>query len=213
MNAEELDRELDAWLDRATAEYGNAEIRPQFETRIIAKLNSGRIARRWHFRLIWAVSAVAAILLISVYSLHDRFQSGGIIRKQSEMHPESAAVQPHTPNNHAKSFGFHQSGAPALVHSTKVSARFKDSPQTRESLKERFMATGLSDRERYLISFVQAISQERSQDMPGDTLFDPLSISQAPIPAFRIQDFQISAFEIEDLPTTTPEARNNYEDE
>ena len=64
MNREELDRELDKWLDQAAAEYGKAEIQPGFEARIIAKLNRRLLSRSWNFRRIPAAAAIAIILFL-----------------------------------------------------------------------------------------------------------------------------------------------------
>ena len=65
MNREELDRELDEWLDRASAEYGTAETRPGFEARVIANVNSRLEKRRWRFRwLSLATAATAAVIIL-----------------------------------------------------------------------------------------------------------------------------------------------------
>lgn len=67
MNRDELDKELDEWLDRAAVEYGKAEIRPGFETRILAKLKGRLAKRRLHLPWIPVAAAFAAILFFSVY--------------------------------------------------------------------------------------------------------------------------------------------------
>jgi hypothetical protein len=209
MNREELDRELDVWLDRAAAEYSKAEIRPGFETRIIEKLNSRLAKRRWHFRWIPIATAVAATLLFSVYLLRNQFQDRGTSEIASERHPGSAAVPAANADfagKYARRSDSGQSNTPILRSSTKESARHQVPPKAREAEGGRFLSSGLSDRERYLIAFAQAISKETSQDIPEKTVLNPLQIPEAKIPEFQVQDFEISSFEIKALPITTPES-------
>jgi hypothetical protein len=207
MNREELDRELDKWLDRAAAEYRKAEIRPGFENRIIAKLNSRPERKRWHFHWIPAAAAVLVILGLSAYLLRNQFQNQGTTEVAIERHPGSAAVPAANADfagKYAKRLGSSQSAAPIFESSTKRSVRRPAFVKAREAKGERFLSSGISDQERYLIAFVREISKEKSQDMPEQNLFEPLQIPKAQIPAFQIENFEISSFEIEALPKTIP---------
>ena len=67
MSREELDRKLDEWLDRAADEYGRTEIRPGFEARIIASVNSSSEKRTWHFHWAPIAAAIAAALFLGAY--------------------------------------------------------------------------------------------------------------------------------------------------
>ena len=73
MNREELDRELDEWLDRASAEYGTAEARPGFEARVIANVNSRLAKRRLRFGWVSLATAATAALIFSCYALLTAF--------------------------------------------------------------------------------------------------------------------------------------------
>ncbi len=92
MNREELDRELDQWLDRATSEYGRAEIRPGFESRIIANVNSRWEKRKWHFRWIPVAAAIAAILIFSPFLLRKGFQERQIADISAERPPKPKSL-------------------------------------------------------------------------------------------------------------------------
>jgi hypothetical protein len=206
MNREELDRELDKWLDRAAAEYGMAETQPGFEARIIAKLNRRLNSRRWYFSRIPAAAAVAAILFLSIYLIHNQSKDHRTTEISSARYPGSGAAPAASADFAGKHVG--RSG-PALSDvplesSTKRSVQRHGSPKAREVKEGRFLSSGLSDRERYLIAFVRALSTEKSQDALEKTLSDPLQIKDAHVPAFKIQDFDISPFEIEVSPTPTP---------
>lgn len=102
-----------------------------------------------------------------------------------------------------------QSKAPIAESSTIGDARQDDYRKAREAKGGRFMSSGLSNRERYLIAYVQARSKAPVPDISAKTVFDPLEINplkieEAQIPEFRIKDFEISSFEIKVTPITTP---------
>jgi hypothetical protein len=207
MNREDMDSELDVWLNRAAAEYSKAEIRPGFETRIIAKLNGRPAKRRWHFRIIPITAAVAAILFLSIYLLRNQFQDRGTAEIASEQHSGSAAIPAadvHFAGKHARHLDSGQLNTPILESSTKQSEQRQVSPKARETKGGRFLSSGLSDQERYLIAFVRVKSEEASQDSPEKSIFNPLQIKEMQIHAFQIQSLEISSFEIDALPMTTP---------
>ena len=72
MNRKLTEGNPDQWLDRALAEYGNAEPRPGLETRTIANLRS-RLARRpwWRtwYHAAWISAATVAVVLFMVVAL------------------------------------------------------------------------------------------------------------------------------------------------
>ena len=67
MKGEELDKALDEWLDRASAEYGTAETRLGFEARVIANVNSRLEKRRWRFRRLSLATAATAVVIFACY--------------------------------------------------------------------------------------------------------------------------------------------------
>jgi len=208
MNREELDRELDIWLDRAAAEYGKADIRPGFEIRIVSKLNSRLAKRRRYFRWVPAATAVAAILFFSVYLPRNRFQG----RRSMEIASQGRAAIEIVPGPNAdiartdaRRLDSRPSNGSIPGPSSKRSARHPVTLRAREAGKGRFLSSGLSDRERYLIAFVHAKSNETSLDIPKKNVVYPLQIEEIRIPEFHIRDFEISSFGIEASPTTIPE--------
>jgi hypothetical protein len=202
MNREELDRELDKWLDRTATDYGKAEIRPGFEHRIIARLYSRPEKRQWHFHWISVTAAVVVLLCLSAYWLRNQFQNQGTAEITSARPNGNAAVpaaKADFASQYAKRMGSNQANALIPESSTKESARRQAIPKAREAIRGRFLSSKLSDQERYLIAFVRDMSKEKSKDMPEQTLFEPLQI-----PTFQIESFEISSFEIEALPETIP---------
>jgi len=207
MNREELNRGMDEWLDRAADEYGKAEIRPGFETRIIAKLNSRFSKSQRHIRWMPIAAAVAAILSVSTYLLHNQFQDRATTEIASERHTGSAAVPAGKidfAGKPARRLTPSQLNAPIPEASTTGNARRQALPKAGEAERSRFLSSGLSDQERNLIAFVQALSKATSRDIPEKSLSDPMQITGMQIPEFQIRDFEISPFKIEALPITTP---------
>ena len=91
MNREELDKELDDWLDQAVAGYGKADARPGFEARAIANLNARLEKNKWYFRWIPIAAAAAAVLFFSIYALRNNFQDHGTA--------EIASIRPAEPKS------------------------------------------------------------------------------------------------------------------
>lgn len=204
MKPEELDRRLDEWLDQVTADYGKAEIRPGFEARIIAKVNSRLAKRRWHFRLVYLASAMAAILFMSVYLFRKPIQHRVVEKDPVDVLSNAASVYPNlrVPENDPERWPLPDSGSsvrPSIKTSTRndLSARKKKTAQ-----RGRFLSGELSDRERYLVTFVREKSKSVDQGIPEDAIFDPLVIGQVQIPKFEIQDFTIPSHEIQVAPTS-----------
>ena len=211
MKSEELDREMDEWLDRAAAEYGKAVLQPGFETRIIAKLNNRLAKRRWCFRWLPVAAAATIILSFSVYWLHIQIGDRWAKEISPDMPTERKTLLSRNTDLSSKPLirlDSSHSNAPILEESTKENVRQHDSQKVTEAQEGHFMSSGLSDQERYLIAFVRATSKETIQDIPDKTSIDPLEIDplqieELQIPEFHIQDFEISSFEIEASSITT----------
>jgi hypothetical protein len=182
MNREELDKELDEWLDRAAAEYGRTETRPGFEARIIANLNSRLEKRKWYFRWIPVAATIAVILSFSVY-----FGKRGDERRFA---PGGSGEPPH----------INQHEAVPMLQEAKTMQHWAR-PRRSNQPSGRFLSSGLSDQERYLIAFAQAASEQNITGLSGERKFEPLQIPKAEIQKFTIPNFEISSFEIEATPT------------
>jgi hypothetical protein len=196
MNSEDLDRELDEWLDRAAAEYSRAEIWPGFENRIIAKLKSRRESRRRRFHWIPLAAAGTAILVFSVYVLRTDFQDRG----EMDIASQSPVASGSGPEQSS-----HRESKPEII-SAKSSIKGDTGPRVHrkaiQTERGRFLSSGLSDRERYLMAFVRAVSEQSPTGISEGANFKPLKIPEAKIPEFTIPDFEISSFENEsqDIP-------------
>lgn len=207
MNPEELDRRLDEWLDRATAEYGMVEMRPGFEARIIEKANSRLAARRWHCRL---AATMAALLFVSIQFLRTPTQQRGIEERSSEALSESASLPSdiRIPRDDAQHSPLPGSGSSIQPSMTMRAQNDFSSEKKQTALRGRFLSSELSDRERYLIAYVQEKAKSAGQDLPEDALFDPLDIGAVQIPKFQIESFKMSFQEIQVAPTSIAQSKD-----
>ncbi len=196
MNREELDRELDEWLDRASAEYGRAETRPGFEARVVANVSSRLLKRRWRFRWVSMATAAAAILVFSSYVLLTHFQEHAATESVLE---KQRKPKPTLPNSAQQKQLLLTIRAES---STKREAGKQVHPKAGEPEKMPFLSARLSDQERYLIAFVQAISAQSSTGIP-EAESEPLQMPDLEIPTLQIPQAQIFSFKIEtvQLPT------------
>ena len=197
MKGEELDKALDEWLDRASAEYGTAETRVGFEARVIANVNSRIEKRQWGFRRLSLATAATAVVIFACYVFLARVQE----------HPatETALDKPQKPKS-ALLDGAPRKQAPSTMQaaaSIKKNAARPAPPNARENPGRYFLSTGLSDQERYLISFIQAVSAQTSTDT-SEAEPRPLWVPDFEIPTFQIPKAQISFIKIDtvDLPIT-----------
>jgi hypothetical protein len=190
MNREELDREINEWLDRASAEYGRAKTRPGFEARVIADVRSRLEKKRWYFRWISIATATAAILVFSSYVLLTRFQEHGakeiVLEKQRE--PERDLTYDAPPER------------PPMISQAKSSKGRHPGmhvhPKAGESEKTSFLSARLSDQERYLVYFVRAFSAQASAGIP-EAEPGPLQTPDLEIPILQIPKAEISSIQIE----------------
>lgn len=194
MNRKELDSELNEWLDRASAEYGRAETRSGFEARVIANVSSRLIKRRWRFRRVSMATAAAAILVLSSYVFLTRFQE-----RTENVLEEQRKPKPHLPSS------AQPEQLPWIIRAeapTKRETVKRAHPKAGTPEKMSFLSAGLSDQERHLIAFVQAISAQASAGIP-EAESGPLQIPDWEIPTIQIPQAQISPFKIEtvQLPT------------
>ena len=197
MKGEELDKALDEWLDRASAEYGAAETRVGFETRVIANVNSRLEKRRWRFLRLSLATAATAAVIFACYVFLGHVQEHPAI--------ETALDKPQKPGSGLLDRAPREQ-SPSITQaasSTKHSAARRVPSKAREIPNNPFLSAGLSDQERYLLSFVQAVSAQTSTDTseaePG-----PLQMPDFEIPAFQIPKAQISLIKIDmvDMPVT-----------
>jgi hypothetical protein len=187
MNREDLDRELDTWLDRAAAEYGTAETRPGFETRIFANVNNRLAKRRLHFRWMSLATAATAILIFLCYVLLTRFEDHpageGVMQKQRSS-LQSIAKQEQPPL-------IVQAEPSAKVYAKKhVQTEVKDAP------KSHFLSAKISDQERYLLSFIKTVSE---QNFAGEPKAEsgPLQMPDFDLSTIEIPKAQVSSINID----------------
>jgi hypothetical protein len=196
MNHEELDSQLDEWLDRATREYGRAETRRGFESRIIAKLNSRLDKRRWLPLGIPVAAAAAAILLFCVYflrtELQDRWAADIASNKPQHMSPMPV---PTVQKKNDKAPVIQAANADSVVKQVRR--------QSSNKQRGRFLSSGLSDQERYLIAFAKTASNHEITGLSDNHNFEQLQIPELGIPPFIIPEFKIPTLEIEALLAST----------
>jgi hypothetical protein len=188
MNREEMDRQLDQWLDRASSEYGTGEARPGFEARVIANVNDRLAGRRLRFRWVLLATAATAVLVLSCYVLLTRFEDhpAGKIVMQKGQHSSLPPI--------AK-----QERPPSIVQAESLAKGHvkKHVPIAAiETAKNPFLSAGLSDQERYLLSFVKTVS---AQDFPGEFEAEsrPLQMPDFELPIIPIPKAQVSFIAID----------------
>jgi hypothetical protein len=197
MNREELDRGLDEWLDRASAEYGTAETRPGFEARVIANVNSKLEKRGWRFRRLSLATAATAVVIFACYVFLTRVQEHTATETASDKHQRSrSGLLDRAPREQFPSIT-------KAASSTKQNASRPGPPKARENPEKHFLSARLSDQERYLISFVQAVSAQTSTDT-SESKSGPLQMPNFEIPTLQIPKAQISYIKIDmvELPVT-----------
>ena len=190
MKDEELDKALDEWLDRASAEFGAAEMRPGFEARVIANVNSRLEKRRWRFRRLSLAMAATAVVIFACYVYLARVQKHPAI--------ETALDKPQEQKSDLLG-GAPGKQLPSITQaasSRKQGAARRVSSIAREVPNSQFLSAGLSDKERYLIAFVQAVSAQTSMDT-SKAESEPLQMPEFEIPAFQIPKAQISLIKID----------------
>ncbi len=191
MNSEELDGELDKWLDRAMREYGQTEIGPGFERRIIENVTGGVRRRKWYFRRIPVAVAAVAALALSTSIFRTEFQ-GKRTRDIAAARPEVISVlEPELVNETL--------GTAAMPSAQRLSRRRQSSKPS-----GRFLSSGLSDQERCLIAFARAASELNIYGLSAERKFEPLQIPELQIPEFEIT-FETEAFR---TPTTGSEVES-----
>lgn len=197
MKGEELDRVLDEWLDRAATEYGTAETRPRFEARVIASVNSRLEKRQWRFLRLSLATAATAAVIFACYVFLARVQENPAI--------ETALYKPQKPRSGLldRAPGEQLPSITQAAPSTKQGAARRVPSKAREIPNNQFLSAGLSDQERYLLSFVQAVSAQTSTDTSGAEP-GPQQMPDFEIPSFQIPKAKISLIKIDmvDLPMT-----------
>ena len=194
MNREELEKQLDDWLDQAAAGYGSTKARSGFEARIIANLNSRLEKRRWYFRWICFAAASAAVLLGSLYVFLPRRPNHATTEIASEISGKMQQGLQQSPPR--------QSRPNTFASELKAKRDIAQRPVRRSKRTEQsgFLSGRLTDQERYLIAFVQAVSAEGAVDTAQEFTFRPLQIPELEkIQALQIPKPEIPSIEIEAL--------------
>ncbi len=187
MNREDLDRELDTWLDRASAEYGRAESRAGLEARLIANVNNRLAKRRLHFRWLSLATAATAILIFSCYVLLTRIEDHpageSVMQKQrSSLPPIAKQEQP-----------------PLIVQaepSAKMYAKKHVHIEVKDTPKSHFLSAKISDQERYLLSFVKTVSEQNFAGEP-EAESGPLQMPDFELSTIQIPKAQVSSINID----------------
>jgi hypothetical protein len=199
MDRKELDRKLDEWLDRAAAEHGRAEIRTGLETRILANLKSRFEKRDRRFRFWVPVTVtVAAVLFISFYAVRVQYQDRAPAEIASQKPQE---IKPVPEQDSLRESRPTTTAAEPLAKTNKL---YKTRSPKIETASGRFLSSGLSDKERWLIKFVSAASEENVTETEERADFEPFEIPEEQIPEFQIPDFEIMSFNIEPFTIPTP---------
>lgn len=194
MNREELEKQLDHWLDQAAAGYGSTEARSGFEARIIANLNSRLEKRRWPFRWICFAAASAAVLVGSLYVFLPRRPNHATTEIASEISGKMQQGLQQSPPRQSQPSTIVSESPPHR----KMAKRSMRKPRRTE--QSGFLSGRLTDQERYLIAFVEAVSAEGAADTPREFKLSPLQIpALEKIQALQIPKPEIPSIEIEAL--------------
>jgi len=194
MNREELEKQLDDWLDQAAAGYGSTEARSGFEARIIANLNSRLENRKWSFRWIPIAATCAAVLVGSLYVFLPRLPNHATTEIASEISGKMQQGLQQSPPRQSQ---------PSTIVSESLPHRNMAKPSMRKSRRTEqsgFLSGTLTDQERYLIAFVEAVSTEGAVDTAQEFTFRTLQIpALEKIQALQIPKPEIPSMEIEAL--------------
>jgi hypothetical protein len=198
MNQEERDKELDEWLDRATAEYGRVEIRPGFEDRILAGVKRRQTEhRRRIFYWMSAAAAVALLLVFSSYRLyhHHRIpeeraievaaQANPVRNSRDSMSDERKPVAPVVPSVASGSVG-------------NSAARTRREQPASITAKKRpgFLAGDLTEQERLLIAFVRALPPDTPPELSVENFFEPFQLQKMDLPEFKLDELEFPPFQL-----------------
>jgi hypothetical protein len=194
MNREEMDKTLEEWLDRAAADYGKSDIRPGFEARIIANLNSTRKEqqnRRIPWIAVWA-TATAILILAVGGSLLTKFQG-----------PDRTQIALKKPARPALAFpGVSQQWPMKVIgkepKSESASARQRSTQDPRGIVRKRFLSSQLTDQERYLIAYAGIVSKS-TMDAVEEDEFTPTEIPLPSAPPLYVPELESFSVEKKDL--------------
>lgn len=188
MNREELEGELDKWLDKATVEYGSTEERPGLEARILANVNSRLADRRRHFQWLSLATAAMAILILSCFALLTRIEDRPAI--ESTMQREQRSGLPPIAQQERPS---------SIVQAESAAKRqvTKNAPiSAGETAKRPFLSGELSEQERYLMLFIKTVSAQKLAG-ESETESGPLPIPHFELSSIQIPKAQVSSINID----------------
>jgi hypothetical protein len=193
MEHDQLDKMLDEWLERASAERRKTEPRPGFEQRMIARLHN-RMARRnllfrWQSLATAATITVVACMFLAHFTDHRRKQNNLPGKSSDQMRPyatrqspeEKAANMPHPMRRPAMLIPLH----------------------ARESLPRQdvFPSIQLSQQDRLLFAYLRAVSSGTVRGIIEEGQDRPIEIGHVEeVPKIEISRIEIEPLTIERLP-------------
>jgi hypothetical protein len=193
MNREELDRELDEWLDRAVEEFGKTEIKPGFETRIMANINSRLEKRAGLFHWVPVAVAIAVVLFCLIYLTQSYIRNRENTQIASIQGPNSNPQQLLKQAPETSSAAGNAKLIPAGVHAIRPRLAFRSRAETSEKPGGHFLSSGLSDQERYLIAFARAASEREISGLSEIAGFEPQQTPSFTLPSFEFPPFAIES--------------------
>lgn len=193
MEHDQLDRMLDEWLDRASAERGKTEPRPGFEQRIMAGIHNRKARRSFPFGWKALATATAVAVVACVFLAHFADDRG----KQNPLPGESSVpmrIDDVLPSQMETSVIV----PPPVPRPARVLQSHEPESLPRQEV---FPSLRLSQQDRLLLAYVRAvhsgtitgISEER-QDGPVETG------RMEEIPGIEISAIEIEPLIIERLP-------------
>jgi hypothetical protein len=193
MEHNELDKMMDEWLDRASAERKKAEPHPGFEQRMLARIHNRMARRKFFFR--WQSLATAATVTVVVCMFLAHFTD--YRRKQNNLLGKSSVQM--RPYNARSS----QEEKAVIVIPPIRRPAMVIPPHARESLPRQdvFPSVQLSQQDRLLFAYVQAVNSGTITGIIEERQERPIEISHVEeVPKTEISRIEIEPLTIERLP-------------
>ena len=203
MRDNDLDIKLDEWLDKASAEYGMADVRPGFERRILANVNSRLETRRRIFHWLPIAVSAATVLAFSAWVVVTRFMEPALTEIAShETTIANSVVQPSTSNQPMIS--------KKAIEITGNKPLAAPAPPVRKSVGAS-IGKGLlfgppSKQERLLLAYSGSGLFESTNDSQSEESIHPIEIPKTEIQTLDIPKIQIASAKIEPLEIKTEES-------
>jgi hypothetical protein len=188
MNRKGLDKAIDEWLDRAAADYGKAETRPGFETRVIANLNSRLAARKRRLRWLTIAATTSVVLVFSVWTLlikhQDRPTNNVVFEKAEKPTPppdRKSIVMSESEPKTAKTIGKAVSRKQVSLKHMRIMKAAEPTTLVRQP----------TDQERLLLAFARYASAGTVIEFSDKLEAAPITIPKLEIPAIEIPKLEI----------------------